>query len=203
MRHRVKNKRLGRMGSHRKRTLQNLARAVFFNQSIKTTKLKAKEARVLVANLITIAKKNTPHHQRLAFSIVPDKTLVKELFKEIAPRFQKRNGGYTRIIPLNFRRGDGADMVIFELTEKKVVKEKPKVKKEPAKAKKLLGKKEPAAKKTAGPKKEERQQESKVAPKPKVQVAQEIAKEKAKGEEKKIQKGFLKGVRRFFQRRTP
>lgn len=196
MRHRKKKIRLGRTTPHRKAALKNMTRALLLCQSIKTTRVKAKETRILADNVISIAKKNTPYHQRLAFSIIPDKKLIKELFKEIAPRFKNRNGGYTRVIPLSFRRGDGADMVILELTEKKVV-EKPKIKakKEPAKGKKILPKKEQAAKP------EEKAPERMVAPKPKAVMTEEIAREKAKTEEKK-QKGFLKGIKKMFRRKS-
>ena len=195
MRHRKKKKRLGRTTSHRKATLRNLARSLFLNQKIKTTRVKAKEARVLVDNLISIAKKNTPFHQRLAFSILGDKKLIKELFKEIAPRFKNRAGGYTRVIPLNFRRGDGADMVILELTEQKIIQEpRVKLRKRLAKEKGL-----PPPK----PKEEEKPPEHKIAPEPKAKVAEEIAREKAKTEKRKIEKGFLKGLRRFFRAKAP
>ena len=168
-------------------------------QKIKTTRSKAKETKVLLDRLITIAKRQSPFYQRMAFSLLPDKKVIKELFKEIAPRFKNRTGGYTRIIPLDFRKGDGADMVILELTEQKIISkpEKGKSAKEKSKEKKLSPKKE------VPPKPEEKAPEQKVAPKPKAEVAEEIAREKAKTEGKKVQKNFLKGLRRFFRGKAP
>lgn len=211
MRHRKGTRRLGRQSSHRKATMKSMARAIFLSQSIKTTKVKAKEARVLVDNLITLAKKNTPHHQRVAFSIIPDKKIIKELFKEIGPRFQNRTGGYTRIIPLNFRKGDGASMVILELTEKKII-EKTKVKKALDKDNKAAQKKAPIQKQepqkakketTAKAKADEKPEAHQIAPKPKAVVTEKIAKEKGKAEKTKIQKGFMKGLRGFFRSKNP
>jgi len=200
MRHRKNKNRLGRNTAHRKATLRNMVRGLIKSQKIKTTRVKAKEAKILMDKLITIAKKNTPAHQRLAFSMLPDKETVKTLFREVAPRFEKRAGGYTRVIPLTFRRGDGANMVILELTEKKIVEEVP-VK--PAKERTKQKAKEVPAKKKAQSKQEEKPVEQKVAPKPKAAVAEEIAKEKGKAEKKKIEKGFMKGLRRFFKSKTP
>ena len=199
MRHRVNKRKLGRQSAHRKATVTNLATAVLISQKIKTTKVKAKEARMLVDKLITIAKTDTLPNRRLIFSMLRNKKVTGNIFSEIAPRFKKRAGGYTRIIPLGFRRGDGADMVILELTEQKVVsKPKPKSKKE------ALRKDKPTApkKEAAQPPVKEETGERKVAPKPKTQVAEEISKEKAKSEKKKIDKGFTKGLRRFFRRKS-
>ena len=162
-------------------------------------------------NIITLAKKNTPHHQRVAFSIIPDKKIIKELFKEIGPRFQNRTGGYTRIIPLNFRKGDGASMVILELTEKKII-EKTKVKKALDKDNKAAQKKAPIQKQepqkakketTAKAKADEKPEAHQIAPKPKAVVTEKIAKEKGKAEKTKIQKGFMKGLRGFFRSKNP
>jgi len=196
VRHRKVRRRLGRTTAHRKATLKNMARALLLNQKIKTTKIKAKEVRTLAERLISIGKENNLPQQRLAFSLVPDKNLVKTLFKDIAPRFKNRKSGYTRIIPLGFRQGDGANMVILELTEKKIEEKpiKPKAKKEAIKEK-------PAKEKAKKP--EEKGQEHRIAPKPKTAVAEEIAKEKAKGEKKKNQKSFMKGLRRFFRSKSP
>ena len=177
-----------------------MVRGLIISQKIKTTRVKAKEAKILMDKLITIAKKGTPSHQRLAFSMLPDKETIKTLFREVAPRFEKRNGGYTRVIPLTFRRGDGANMVILELTEKKIVEEVP-VK--PAKERTKQKAKEVPAKKKAQPKQEEKPATQKVAPKPKTAVAEDVAKEKGKTEKKKIEEGFMKGLRRFFKGKTP
>jgi len=196
MRHGKRRTRFGRQQSHRIATLKNLARAVLLHQRIKTTHVKAKEARRVVEKLITIAKDDSVAARRKAFAILGDRTLVGKLFKEIGPLFTQRKSGYTRIIPFNFRKGDGASMVFLELTEKK-----PEPKHAPDKKKKKV--EVPAkAKEVKRPKKSPAPE---VAPKVKEEKTVEgVKKEKAKFETKKIekQKGFLKKVRGFFRRKT-
>ncbi len=121
MRHRIAGNRLSRNRSLRKATMRDMAKATLFEQRICTTKAKAKEARKLVDQLITLGKKGGLIHRRRAFAILCDHQLVKELFDKTAPRFKNRVGGYTRIIPLSLRRGDNAQMVYLELTEKSEV----------------------------------------------------------------------------------
>jgi large subunit ribosomal protein L17 len=117
MKHRYAGTSLGRNSSWRKATVRDLARATLISQRICTTKARAKEARKLVEKLITMGKKGTLSHRRQAFSILCDHKLVSDLFTHTAPRFKNRNGGYTRVIPLAYRRGDNAEMVYLELTE--------------------------------------------------------------------------------------
>ena len=97
---------------------RNMVASLFENESIKTTEAKAKEARKLAEKLLTWGKRGDLHSRRLALRYVSDAGLVKKVFETIAPRFEDRAGGYTRIIKLNQRRGDAASMVILELTEK-------------------------------------------------------------------------------------
>src|SRR6185295_17044125 len=118
MRHKISGNRLSRNKSLRKATLRDLAKATLIDQRICTTSAKAKEARKLVEKLITLGKKDTLAARRRAFAILCDHSLVSSLFKETAPRFKNRLGGYTRIIPFNQRIGDNAEMVFLELTEK-------------------------------------------------------------------------------------
>jgi large subunit ribosomal protein L17 len=118
MRHKISGNRLSRNKSLRKATLRDLAKATLIDQRICTTSAKAKEARKLVEKLITLGKKDTLAARRRAFAILCDHSLVSSLFKETAPRFKARTGGYTRIIPFNNRIGDNAKMVFLELTEK-------------------------------------------------------------------------------------
>jgi large subunit ribosomal protein L17 len=128
MKHRYAGSRLGRNSSWRKATVRDVAKATLISQRICTTKAKAQEARKLVEKLITMGKKGTLSHKRQAFAILCDHQLVSELFARTAPRFKNRVGGYTRIIPLGHRRGDAAQMVLLELTEKdQVIVSKPKV----------------------------------------------------------------------------
>jgi large subunit ribosomal protein L17 len=125
MRHKKAQSLFNRFTSWRKATLKSLARSLLLHQSIKTTLDKAKAARPLAEQLISLAKKDTLAARRKAYAILGEHKLVSLLFKEIGPRFVKRTGGYTRIINLARRQGDNAQVVIFELTEIKK-KETPK-----------------------------------------------------------------------------
>jgi len=115
MRHLKDVKKLNRTASHRHATLANLAAAVIAHKHIRTTTLKAKEARRFVERLITHAKKNTVAARRLVFSKLRQRNAVTELFNEIAPKFATRNGGYTRVVKLGRRQGDGAEVSILEI----------------------------------------------------------------------------------------
>ncbi len=139
MRHRKKVKKLGRPVGHRKALLRNLASQIIQHHEIKTTLAKAKAARSFVERLITYAKHDTVHHRRLAFKHLQNRTLVKKLFDEIGPAFEDRNGGYTRVIKLGQRRGDGAEMAILQLVgfETSIVEAAPKGKKKKAAPKKV------------------------------------------------------------------
>jgi len=118
MRHGKSGNRLSRNQSLRKATLRDMAKAVFLQERICTTRAKAKEARKLIDKLITLGKKDTLASRRRAFAILCDHTLVSQLFKITAPRFKARTGGYTRIIPYIQRGGDNAALAFLELTEK-------------------------------------------------------------------------------------
>lgn len=209
MRHRKRRTRFGRQHSHRIATLRSLAKSIISHQRIKTTRTKAKEARRVVEKLITIAKNDSLAARRRAFAILGDRTLVAKLFKEIVPLFTQRKSGYTRIIPFNFRKGDGADMVFLELTERKIeVKARPRpVARKPKKAEK---KEIPQSKAVRS---EESKLGGKEAPRaaPEIEptvkeekVVEEVKKERAKEEAKRIekQKGFLRKVHGFFRRKT-
>lgn len=126
MRHRVYGKKLGRNGGERKALKLALTRALLENGRIHTTRAKADFVRANVEKLITLAKRSKAgdaagvvHAQRLAASrLNNDRALVNKLFAEIAPRFENRPGGYTRILRVAPRHGDSADMVLLELTER-------------------------------------------------------------------------------------
>ncbi|MBI2095610.1 MAG: 50S ribosomal protein L17 [Candidatus Omnitrophica bacterium] len=128
MRHnRRTRERLGRTHSERKALVENLVSSLLRHQEIKTTLQKAKAARSLAERLITLGKKDTLAARRRVFSYLQDHTLTSKVFKEVAPRFKDRVGGYTRILHLQRRKGDGADLALLELTEKEIiVKEPPK-----------------------------------------------------------------------------
>jgi large subunit ribosomal protein L17 len=120
MRHHRKTQNLSRFSSFFKATLRQLARSVIERQSIVTTRVKAKVARGPVERLITLGKRlDSIEARRRAFAVLQDHALVQRLFNEIAPMFADRQGGYTRIIPYMRRRGDNAEMVIFELSVQK------------------------------------------------------------------------------------
>ena len=126
MRHQKQRHQLNRFTSWHKATLKSIVRSLLVQQRIFTTKGKAKAAQALAEQMITLAKDNTLAARRQAFKVLCDHNMVSLLFKEIGPRFVKRTGGYTRIMPWGRRRGDDAEIVIFELTEQKKEKKAPK-----------------------------------------------------------------------------
>jgi len=115
MRHLVKGKKLRRDTAHRRALLRNLVTSFLEKERIKTTLAKAKAVRPVAEKMITLAKKDTLHARRQALSFIYKKPVVKKLFDEIGPRFTERPGGYTRIIKIGSRAGDGAKMAILEL----------------------------------------------------------------------------------------
>uniref|UniRef100_A0A7V4E4A8 Large ribosomal subunit protein bL17 n=1 Tax=candidate division WOR-3 bacterium TaxID=2052148 RepID=A0A7V4E4A8_UNCW3 len=118
MRHLKKVKKLGMVKEHREAVLRNQVMSLIIHGRIKTTLPKAKETRRLIEKLITIAKRNDLASIRLAARYVNnDRRILERLFKEIAPLFKDRNGGYTRILRLPPRKGDNAQMAILELLE--------------------------------------------------------------------------------------
>jgi large subunit ribosomal protein L17 len=117
MRHLVKGKKLGRTASHRKATMSALAVALIEERRITTTVAKAKELRRFVEPLITKAKVDTTHNRRLVFSKLNDKYAVTELFEEVGPLAKDRPGGYTRVLKIGFRQGDGAELAVIELVD--------------------------------------------------------------------------------------
>ena len=111
----TKGPRLGGGPAHERLMLANLAAALFTHKSIKTTETKAKRLRPVAERLITFAKRGDLHNRRRALAIIGDKSVIHELFTEIAPLVELREGGYTRITKLGFRKGDNASMVQIEL----------------------------------------------------------------------------------------
>ena len=117
MRHQLKGRRLGRASGHRKAMYRNLVTALFKHEKITTTEAKAKEIRSIAEKMITIGKKGSLHSYRLALSFIMEENVVEKVFTVLAPRYAERPGGYTRIIKLGPRPGDGAPMVQLELVE--------------------------------------------------------------------------------------
>ncbi len=122
MRHRKKGKKLGRTSPHRERTLQALSNALIENKKITTTVAKAKALRPFVEPLITRAKEDTEHNRRQVFRHLQNNEMVSELFDEVAERIGDRPGGYTRVIKLGQRSGDGAELALMELVDYNDVK---------------------------------------------------------------------------------
>src|SRR4028118_1001720 len=115
MRHAKRGRKLGREFQHRKAMLGTMAGQVINHGRIKTTAPKAKELRGIVDKLINTAKKDDLHARRQAVKILKDKTVVRKLFEDVAPDLDDRDSGYTRILKLGPRLGDGAETVYLEL----------------------------------------------------------------------------------------
>ncbi|RRC92782.1 50S ribosomal protein L17 [Erysipelotrichaceae bacterium OH741_COT-311] len=117
------NRKLGRTADHRKAMLRNMATDVILHGKIETTEMKAKELRSVVDGLVTLGKRGDLHARRLAASYIRDvvadeekgQTVLQKLFSEVAPKYQDRNGGYTRVVKTRNRRGDNAPMATIEL----------------------------------------------------------------------------------------
>ena len=120
MRHRVAHRKLGRTSEHRLSLLRNMAASLITHERIRTTVAKAKELRPFVEKLVTLGKRDSLHARRQALSILPsNKAAVHRLFGEVSPRFAERPGGYTRILKLGPRQGDGAPMALIEFVDYK------------------------------------------------------------------------------------
>ena len=117
----TKGPRLGGSSSHQKAILANLATSLFEHGRIKTTEPKARALRPYAEKLITHAKKGSLHNRREVMKKIRDKDVVHTLFAEIAPHFADREGGYTRIIKVENRKGDNAPMAVIELVREKTV----------------------------------------------------------------------------------
>jgi len=118
MRHRLHTFKIGRSGAHRRAMLANMVSSLIEHGEITTTLVKAKEARRFADKMVTLGKKGGLHHIRQAVAKLRNKTAVKKLFDEIAPKYMTRAGGYTRIIRISKPRvGDAADMCLLQLVE--------------------------------------------------------------------------------------
>jgi large subunit ribosomal protein L17 len=115
MRHRAKGRQLSRTSTHRRALLNNLATSLFEHGRIITTEAKAKELRPFAEKLITLARRGDLHARRLVQRRIKSRETLSRLFSEIGPRFAARPGGYTRILKLGHRDGDGADIARIEL----------------------------------------------------------------------------------------
>ncbi len=181
--HALYTRNLGRNQSWRKATVRSLAQALIKHERIETTLAKAKEAQRMTERLITLGKAADLSARRQAISLLGDSRLVHRLFSEVAPRFSKRAGGYTRIFHQGFRSGDGASLAVIELVELApdlVHKEKEKTKK---------------SEKLEKPEKKEKEEPKASEPK---KVEPKDAEPKKTETEKP--KGFVDGLRKFFKK---
>ncbi|GAW90880.1 50S ribosomal protein L17 [Calderihabitans maritimus] len=110
-------RKLRRNSSHRKAMLRNIVTSLLREERIRTTEPKAKELRRMAEKMITLGKRGDLHARRQALAYLLDEDVVKKLFDEIAPRYADRQGGYTRMVRLGYRRGDAAPLVMVELVE--------------------------------------------------------------------------------------
>lgn len=136
MRHQVTRGNLSRNTAHRRALLRNLVTSFLERERMRTTLVKARTARPIAEKMITLAKRGTLHARRQALAYMTKESAVKKLFDEIGPRFSERPGGYTRIVKLAPRAGDGAQMAMLELIGSEYIK----------KVKKKKDAKKPAAK---------------------------------------------------------
>lgn len=137
MKHQVKTKKLSRTKPHREAMLSNMAASLFMHRTIQTTEANAKELRRLTDRLITTAKTNSVAARRRAYAVLQNETVVKKLFDDIVPHFTDRPSGFTRVLKIGHRKGDGASLSLVELLTPKpkveTAKEKEKSKKQAAK----------------------------------------------------------------------
>lgn len=184
MRHRIRGRKLNRTASHKKALLRNIANQLFEYKEIKTTIAKAKEARSTVERLITYAKKGDTHHRRLAFAFLRQKATINTLFDEIAPTYTDRPGGYTRIIKLGRRPGDGAPVCILQLVGFEKLAETSKAEKSKKSKEKVVKDKETE--------KEEIKEVSETKVDKKVEKEEEKLEEQVEGKEEKIEDDIQK-----------
>lgn len=130
MRHRIGSRKLRRPTEHRLAMLRNLVTSFLEKERIRTTLAKAKEARPLAEKMITLGKKGSLTARRRALAFVRKEAVVTKLFEELGPRFAERPGGYSRIVKLSPRAGDGAQMALLELVGSEYKKKEKKKKKE-------------------------------------------------------------------------
>lgn len=120
MRHQLANRKLGRTSGHRAALFRNQLASMIEHERIVTTLIKAKELRPIVEKFITLGKSDSVHNRRQAARSIADNTHVQKLFGDLAGRFASRPGGYTRIVKMGPRRGDGAEMAILEFVDYKL-----------------------------------------------------------------------------------
>jgi large subunit ribosomal protein L17 len=208
MRHRSKRFKLGKPADQRRALIRSLLIALVSEEKIKTTYTRAKEVSRWADKLITLGKRGDIHSRRLAYRWLQDRDLVKKLFDDIAPRFKDVNGGYTRVIKVNNRKGDNALMAIIEFTKVKeeIIEEKKKRKllRREKRKKQLQEEIPPEVEevKVEEVKEEKKKTKKKTEPKPKKEEIKEEKEESKTEEEKEAKsKGFLSGLKDFLKRK--
>ena len=194
--------------ARRDATLRNMVKSLIQYQRITMTLGRAKVARRLAENVIHMTKTDSVASRRKAYDILQDRDLVMKLFKEIGPLFKNRSSGYTRILTIGTRKGDGAQMAFLELTDKAVVE---KLQKKTKKGRESVRDQKPEVREDEKNEKKEQKKddktpESKVKQisKSKLTPEEEKSREKARSEEKKIsdsKQGFMKNIRGLFRKR--
>jgi large subunit ribosomal protein L17 len=141
MRHKKAGRKFSRTPAHRKAMFRSMLTSLFRHEKIMTTDAKARELKRLADQMITLGKKGGLHAIRAVATVINDPEVVRKVFKEIAPRFTERKGGYTRAVKVGQRRGDGAEVTIVEILEGTKVAAKKEAREPKAKAKKAPAKK--------------------------------------------------------------
>lgn len=131
MRHKIAYRKLNKTPEHRKALFKNMLNSLIKYEQITTTLPKAKELKPKIDKVITLGKKNSLHAKKTLFSKLQDKSSVNKLVKTLSQRYEKRNGGYSRLIRAGFRYGDDAPMAIIELIDRDILAKKVDVKKKP------------------------------------------------------------------------
>ncbi|HEY8443040.1 MAG TPA: 50S ribosomal protein L17 [Xanthobacteraceae bacterium] len=120
MRHLNAHRKLNRKPEHRRAMFANMAAALIKHEQIVTTLPKAKDLRPIVEKLVTLGKRGDLHARRQAIAQMPDLAMIKKLFDVLAPRYESRNGGYTRVLKAGFRHGDSAPVAVIEFVDRDV-----------------------------------------------------------------------------------
>lgn len=191
MRHRVAGRKLSRHTQHRRWMFRNMLVSLLDHERLKTTLAKAKELRMWADKIITLGKRNDLHARRQAFALLRSEDIVKKLFEEIAPRFKDRQGGYTRIYRIGWRRGDAAPLSLIELVTAAPTGEKKKsaVKKAKEALKKVVPKGKGVEEKEEKARKEPEAKEPKA---PKAAAKKEDKKKEMKGKEGEVKEARAK-----------
>jgi len=208
MRHRRKRSKLGKPQDQRKALIRSLLTALVNEEKIQTTYHRAKEVSRWADKLVTLSKRGDIHSRRLAYRWLQNRELVKKLFDDIAPRFKEINGGYTRVVKTNNRKGDNALMAVIEFTKVKeeIIEEKKKQRllRREKRKRQLEEEKPPEVEevKVEEIKEEKKKARKKVEPAVKKEEIEKEPKEEEKEEQKKEKsKGFLSGLKDFMKRK--